>query len=229
MDPVSTSITINIITAVVAAAVSGSKIYDYLKLKEYLNEAAKEFPNIKNFAVGILRGIIDHEINKQINKRNDLVFTVTNAGIVRAVVRKTIIHKENSVDREQKDFNLTIAGMLFGAKAKQAMTGYLFIGAAAIIHILYAKLGTQNISSGLLLFLSLCFALIHINQKILEFRIERGLYGKNEYEAREMISYLLNHSDKSDFSDGDSLKKLFPKPKEAKRAEALDAIPEIAR
>jgi len=160
------------------------------------------------------------------NKLAAEVLIRANAGLFNAAISK-LIHaaKRNNAVKEANDFNLTIAEMLFTTKAKHSLIAYTFVAVAVFVHIGLSSLTSQPTSNGLLLFLAIFFALIHINQKILEFRIEKGFYGKNEYEAREMVSFLLNHSDKTDFSDGDGLKKLFPKVKDSEQElEAFDGL-----
>lgn len=160
------------------------------------------------------------------NKLAAEVLVRVNAGLINVVISKLIYAtKRNNAVKEASDFNLTIAEMLFTTKAKQSLIAYTFVAVAVFVHIGLSSLTSQSTSNGLLLFLAIFFALIHINQKILEFRIEKGFYGKNEYEAREMVSFLLNHSSKTDFSDGDGLKKLFPKVNDSEQElEAFDGL-----
>ncbi|MCI5142119.1 MAG: hypothetical protein D3909_10455, partial [Candidatus Electrothrix sp. ATG1] len=89
-----------------------------------------------------------------------------------------------------------------------------------ILYILSCFVIGYDFDIDIFLFLSVCLALLHLNQKIIEYRVRKGLYGKNEYEAREMIAYILSYSDKSDFSDGDKLKELFPETVEEESKEA---------
>jgi hypothetical protein len=44
---------------------------------------------------------------------------------------------------------------------------------------------------------------------VLEYRIKKGLYGTNPYETKEIIQFIEEHSDKSDFIDGGKYKKLI--------------------
>lgn len=46
-------------------------------------------------------------------------------------------------------------------------------------------------------------ALLEIRAANLRYRILHGLFGTNEYEARELINFILHNSDKIDFTDGD--------------------------
>jgi hypothetical protein len=48
-----------------------------------------------------------------------------------------------------------------------------------------------------------------INVIILEFRISNRYYGTNDYEAREIINFILSHVGDNDFEAGDHFNKLF--------------------
>ncbi|MBM6705450.1 hypothetical protein H6A60_13350, partial [Sutterella massiliensis] len=51
---------------------------------------------------------------------------------------------------------------------------------------------------------------IFIDHKLIEYRINKGWYGKNEFESREIIRFVLAHADKNDFNDQGGLKKVIP-------------------
>lgn len=157
------------------------------------------------------------------NKLAVQILISANAGLYKTMLLRLFnANKNNKGAKEANAFNLTIAEMLFTTKAKHSLYAYAFIATTAILHFTWAALTSQDINHGLLLFLAIAFALIHLNQKILEFRIGRGFYGKNEYEAREMVLFLMSHADKTDFTDSDGLKKLFPEVKENDRE--LEAV-----
>lgn len=46
------------------------------------------------------------------------------------------------------------------------------------------------------------FCLISMKDIIVEYRIKKGLFGNNQYEARAFIEFLVEHSENIDFSDG---------------------------
>jgi hypothetical protein len=138
-----------------------------------------------------------------------------NAGLFRVVIdlaekskkRNGAVHKGTN-----ENFDLTIAGMLLGKKAKENSVA-IFLGIIGIVlHLLFSLSPSIETNTTLLGVLVGFIAAVMINQKLLEFRITHGYYGKNSYEAKEMIEFLISHSDKSDFSDGDGIKKLFPLP-----------------
>ncbi|MDJ0578823.1 hypothetical protein [Crocosphaera sp.] len=52
-------------------------------------------------------------------------------------------------------------------------------------------------------------SLLYLNTLLVNFRIKKGFYGGNEFEAREMINFIEENSENIDFTDGNSPKKLF--------------------
>ena len=58
--------------------------------------------------------------------------------------------------------------------------------------------------------LSISIGLLYLNQKTLEHRIREGVYGSHDYEAREIIQFVLDRANKADFFDGGKVKHLLP-------------------
>ncbi len=69
----------------------------------------------------------------------------------------------------------------------------------------------------------LCIAIVLINVWSLAFhyRISHGLYGTNEYEAREIIQFILNYTDDRDFTDGLGARPLDLSPETEKEIAAV--------
>jgi hypothetical protein len=86
-----------------------------------------------------------------------------------------------------------------------------------IIYFLVCYGSSNQISIGALS-IPLFFLLARLtNQYILTYRIRHGYYGTTEYESREIINLILKHSNKSDFTDGNGLKELFPEAESDER------------
>jgi hypothetical protein len=121
--------------------------------------------------------------------------------------------KQRGGHEKQKDtLGVTIVGILISRKAKQNFVAYLSLFISLITYTIIARLSHLEIRPEVvLLILGLILALF-INQKILEYRIRKGLYGTNEYEAREILGFILSHADKSNFSGGQGLKEILPVP-----------------
>lgn len=122
----------------------------------------------------------------------------------------------------------TLVGLMVTGKDKKNKHSYLLLFGAALLQIITTLLGFipfSYIAFGLTIFFIL---LLFINQKSLEYRIIHGLYGTTLYETREFIQFIIEHSDKSDFSDGDSLKKFLQEPLEEQEEESIYAgVPQI--
>lgn len=230
---VSTIIRIAIISIAIGLVTAGWKGLDVWRLKaktkyilKYITESKSQSKILKenskryddNLSIDEVENLLLSSYILSSNKFAIKILIRANAGLFKAIFSKFIdVNISNKMAKETSSFNLTIADMLFTTKAKHSLVAYALVALAGVLHLAVAALTSKSINNGLLLFLAITFALIHLNQKILEFRIRKGFYGKNEYEAREMVSFLLNHSDKTDFTNGDDLKKLFPVVKESER------------
>ena len=115
----------------------------------------------------------------------------------------------------------TIADSLVDKREKNCLILYLILSLSFLLHILACYFSNHTISVSALLFVLLLVLAVFLNQYLLEYRLKKGFYGTNEYEAREYIEFILNHQKKSDFSDGNGLKELFPKPERDNIAETL--------
>ena len=124
----------------------------------------------------------------------------------------------NSVNDKKNTDKTTIIGVMLDRKISVYNRSYMNISLGITIYaILYLfglikEIDLYTISLSLMLVVT-----ILVNQKILEYRIKKGYYGDNLYEMKEIISFITEHSDKNDFSDGDKLKKVFPELEENKQ------------
>ncbi|MCR9415162.1 hypothetical protein WKI44_08840 [Vibrio alginolyticus] len=141
------------------------------------------------------------------NSRYRKIWFFLNSGLVDSVV-KNIVYNEETTEIDKN----TIIGMLVGEKIKKDTKSYIYIFLSFLIAILLPLTGVIEISYWLLAFLLFMFSMLALNQKVLEYRISNGLYGGNEYEAREIISYIENHSNPDDFYNGGE-RKVFQKSK----------------
>jgi hypothetical protein len=104
----------------------------------------------------------------------------------------------------------SIIGMLVGEKIRKDTKSYIFILISLVFSLAIPLFTSYEINFWLVSFLLLLFSVLVLNQKILEYRISNGFYGNNQYEAREIISYIEKHSSDDDFNGFDN-KKVFPK------------------
>jgi hypothetical protein len=128
-----------------------------------------------------------------------------NAGLIASLIQRAV----NSLSKQQLDEN-TIVGVMVRRRIKSYTSSYLFLLTTLVAYILSTILVSTSLSNWFVLFIFSLIAALRINQKVLEYRIRKGYYGSNEYEAREIIDFVLAHADKTDFIDGTGAKRLLP-------------------
>jgi len=153
------------------------------------------------------------ETSKYIWADPKLIF---NAGLAKTYIEKTI-----KVVSGQETNENTIVGIMVGNKIKADTKSYVFLLSALIIYIVISAVAQSPLNLMVVLFITSLIGALHLNQKILEYRINHGLYGSTEYEVREILQFVLSHSDKTDFTNSDGvMKELLPKPEIEERREA---------
>lgn len=100
---------------------------------------------------------------------------------------------------------------LFNLKKKNRLTKILLV----LCGITLALLNNYYSEWNLLKLSMICIAtwgLIVLKETIVEFRIRKGWFGTNKYEAKVLINFLIKNSDDIDFTDGNGKLKrtLFP-------------------
>lgn len=150
--------------------------------------------------------IIEHYSYAVEAKGEYKLWKLFNAGLLQSALSQRL-----SSIRPADEASSSILGLMLG-KRMQAYTrayGYL-IASLCAGSILYMISNTEySYMLGVTLPLVL-ICVLTINQKVLEYRINHGYFGNNASEAKEFIYFVYAHSDKSDFSDGDRMKKLMP-------------------
>lgn len=137
-------------------------------------------------------------IQKQ--KRSNLFL---NAGLYKAFARRFL--STIQIKESKENVSDTLIGVMLNKKAKTYTRSFVFLLLPIILFALLSILTDVKIEP-LLIYANIFFlASTLINQKILEFRIAKGYYGSNEYEAREMLRFVAENSDGTNFSDGTGL------------------------
>lgn len=67
--------------------------------------------------------------------------------------------------------------------------------------------------------------LIILRDRITEYRVRNGFYGSNEYEAREIIKFIISNSKNIDFTDGGKAKKIISEADLREIQKSINAIP----
>ena len=126
-----------------------------------------------------------------------------NSGLIDSMLKNIMYNDESTAINKN-----TIIGMLVGEKIKKDTKSFIYLGISFLVAVLLPVSGLIAFNYWLVSFLLFMFSMLILNQKVLEYRIANGLYGENEYEAREIIGYIEDHSDSDDFHSGDD-KKIF--------------------
>ena len=115
-----------------------------------------------------------------------------------------------SVGNEKKA--KTIVGMMLGEKIKRSSLAQIFLILSIVFHLALVAFFDANLSGLVLLLCGTALIAMHIDHKLIEYRVEMGWYGKNEFESREIIEFILSYSNKDDFNDHGGLKEIIPTP-----------------
>jgi hypothetical protein len=101
--------------------------------------------------------------------------------------------------------NLSVVNIMFKRHTQKTFLSGLIIIVASTISYQFSEfqMGWSMKSIFLVLFL------LMLRDYLLAYRIKNGFYGNNEYEALEIIKFILSESSKIDFTDGGKHKKIF--------------------
>lgn len=154
------------------------------------------------------------------SKYNKKVIIYLNSSLISAI---TLIHSElNNTKAENRESN-TIVGMMLGEKVKKSSRAQISLIACLLLHFLLVLFSVVNFSSFLFSAVSIGILLLHVDQKLISYRVKKGWYGKNEFEAKEIIDFILSHSNKDDFNDSGGLKRVIPLPEVETEKEKSDS------
>ncbi|MFM5568164.1 hypothetical protein [Aeromonas veronii] len=131
------------------------------------------------------------------------IWVFLNSGLVNTVLDNSI--KSDSVSEIDKS---TVIGMLLGDRMQKDTKSYIYLAIALLASFLFPLLSGLEINFWVVGAVLVMFSLLTLNHKVIEYRVSHGYYGSNEYEVREIISYIERHSDPDDF-DSTGWKKVF--------------------
>lgn len=166
----------------------------------------------KEEAVGITKrvGFLNHIIAK----RDDLITAVS------SLVEITL--SLDSLKDASKAKTNTIVGMMLKEKLDGSNKSCLLIIVALVVYSLIAMFNLIPLHfSAFAISLGLLGA-IYLDQYLIVYRVKKGWYGRNEYEAREIINYIIAHANPEDFNDEGGLKTLMAKSERKQLNEADD-------
>ncbi|ASA56708.1 hypothetical protein [Vibrio gazogenes] len=131
------------------------------------------------------------------------IWIFLNSGLVNTVLDNSIESK--SVSEIDKN---TVIGMLLGDRIEKDTKSYIFLAIALVTSFLFPLFSGLKVNFWVVGAVIVMFSLLTLNHKVIEYRVCKGYYGSNEYEVREVISYIEMHSDPDDF-DSTGRKKVF--------------------
>ncbi len=192
------------------------KKYNKLLTKSILQNNKKP---IKDFEIEDFRNFKDEYV-KTLEEiaRKDLIVELTSNDIKTEELYE-INYLNNIEEKRSRDLNLvskkaeikkqaSVIGLLLKSKQKEILQASI---ALSFITVLFNILGYRFDEPILVgnAFICLCFVLLITYQLLLNYRIKNGLYGTNNYEAREIIEFILNNSDEFKSGSGKTIS-IFP-------------------
>lgn len=140
---------------------------------------------------------------------NKKTILLMNSALIAAV---SALSGELNGGSEQNKRSNTIVGVMLIDKLKKSTKIQFILILCLVINFLLALLTAIEFSYFLLAIVSLMLFCIHADQQLIMYRVKKGWYGKNEYEAKEIINFILSHANKNDFNDSGGLKRVIPLP-----------------
>jgi hypothetical protein len=131
------------------------------------------------------------------------VWVFLNSGLVNTVLDNSI--ESGNVNEIDKS---TVIGMLLGDRMQKDTKSYIYLAIALLASFLFPLISGLEINFWVVGAVLVMFSLLTLNHKVIEYRVSKGYYGSNEYEVREIISYIERHSDPDDF-DSTGRRKVF--------------------
>lgn len=107
----------------------------------------------------------------------------------------------------------SVIGFWLARRAKQRSAAYFFLLFSLVLYWYVSALSIIQVRTEVICFILALIVALFVGQKALEYRIKKRLYGTNEYEAREILEFMLSNAHKSDFTSGKGFKGLFPESK----------------
>jgi len=201
------------IGASVLAGVALSKVKDILgnedfksALKHY-NDRSNQLPKRAGAYLKAIEIVLDDTI--PFTKHNKKILIYLNSSLVSAISK--IYEDLNDSSIEQKK-SKTIVGVMLQEKLKNAMKSQIILITCFALNLILSALSVVNFSYILCIFISVMILAIHVDQKLIDHRVRKGWYGKNEFEAKEIINFIVSHANKDDFNDSGGLKRVIPLP-----------------
>ncbi|WP_157969809.1 hypothetical protein [Pseudomonas huaxiensis] len=141
-------------------------------------------------------------------KESKKIARLINLSLVRSI---TILMERVVSSNDEKKAN-TIVGLMLNEKIEKTFAIQILLTIAIAADFAFNLLAYSNFDGTVLIIASVIWISTLIDHKLIEYRIRNGWYGKNEFEACEIIRFALKHTDKNDFNDEGGLKRIIPLP-----------------
>ncbi|MCO7519198.1 MULTISPECIES: hypothetical protein [unclassified Pseudomonas] len=138
-----------------------------------------------------------------------LPFFAFNLSLAKTVIQ--LLEGDSTTSEAQAKSN-TIVGLMLIEKMQKSSLILLFLFSAVLVDLSIDKLFGLGSNGYVTILAAGLWSLILLDHKIIEYRIRKGWYGRNEFETREIIHFALSHANKDDFNDQGGLKKIVPLP-----------------
>lgn len=129
-------------------------------------------------------------------------------------ISNIIITAKYKIENDSK--NTSYVKEIYNKKKKQYKKSSIIIVICIMTYFLKNMIFHTEIKVGMLIFLYGLFALITIGRLLAYYRIERGFYGANYEESKEILHYLLEDQDKNNKISG---KKIFNEIEDRNKSE----------
>jgi hypothetical protein len=121
------------------------------------------------------------------------------------------LHSERAEAQSNEDAKAkTIVGLMLNEKKRRSNFVFFFLFLAMALD--FTLKFTIDVDSGwwVMAICSGLLALLQVDHKLIEYRINRGWYGMNAFETLEIVRFISTHSDPDDFNDEDGIKRIRP-------------------
>jgi hypothetical protein len=184
----------------------------------YLDSSAKLTEFSKSYSRVIEIVLLDTMPFGSYNKK---LILIMNSALITAV---SSLYRELDGDSAEKHRSNTIVGIMLLEKLKRTTKLQFTLVLCLILNLMLSFLPEIRFSYFLFALVSLLLFCIHVDQQLIEYRIRKGWYGKNEYEAKEIIDFIISHSNKDDFNSSGGLKRVVPLPEIDPEAEKANGF-----
>lgn len=149
-----------------------------------------------------------------------IVFDVLTLAKKVAEISKEFEHQEpkavkeylDEIAKQESQKSQSIVELMVDNKGKKVQKAYMVFTITLLAQLGFAYFTKSGINNWFMFFTLFLAGIIYLNQVILDYRIKKGFYGTNDYEAREIIEFIFTNAEYSDFSSGGGAKKIFPEP-----------------